>query len=214
MKKFIPIIVVALLIVGGGAFYLINNSQKSEDTTQTSSSENASSNVFNPVNTLSEPFVVSFKTEGEQGGTSANIEYDGKENWRYTSQSADNSTEMIITPSANYMKNGETWFKLPTDSSTAQVFQKDAYQVTDSELKDFQAAVTYRGEEACPAGSCYVWVAKNYKGNDSLEFYIDKKTNRINQLITSTKTGKITIIYDYKPVTITIPTVVSEIPGQ
>lgn len=217
MKKYVPFVAIAVVVIVGAAFFLSQNksdsSTNSSNTTQQASSEKASSKEFNPVNTLREPFVSTMNTEGTQGSTAATIEYDGKENWRYTTKTSESLVEMIVTPSATYMKSNEAWFKLPTDSST-QLFKKDAYEVTDKELKDFQAAVTYKDEVSCPAGSCYLWVAENYQGNDKLEFYIDKSTNRINQLITTTKDGKITIVYTYKPVTITIPTNVTEVPGQ
>jgi len=207
MKKSLMIVVAIVAVVAGGAFVVTRSGDTpTNDSSQTIQSSNQ---TFSPVNTMQQSFVATITTTGGQQNLTTNVEHDGNGNWHYTASVGGQTSEVVSTADAYYTKQGDTWYK----SASSQGFSKDAYEVTPDELASFQSAVSYKGTESCSAGQCHVWEATNYQGNDKLTFYVDVASNRIVRMVSRVGASTTDITYEYKPVTVQIPTNAQELPS-
>jgi len=214
--------VVSGLVVVGGVGYFLTQKDSGSSTNSLSVSkpeatnQEADSTAFNPQNTLQSDFVATVETTGDDtaGAFAIEIEFDADAKvWRYITTSEDGGMEMIVTEDATYTKTDDQWIKLPTSGDSTTGFDRDTYELSDDEIADFQKSAGYKGEASCPAGTCDLWELEGYEGNDKLAFYVDKKTNTVNQLVTTTGATTNTITYTYKDVTIEIPANAQELPS-
>lgn len=214
--------VVGLLVAGGIVFWVVAGGgddsetvNSTESASESAGSEEAASGdgvQFSPLNTVESDFTATVATETDQGNYNGSIEYDSEGFWRYVGSAEGQEAEIIVTPDAYYSNTGGQWIKIPATSNSELGFDLEAYEVTEEELTDFRDILDYKGKADCPAGTCDLWEATEYQGNDMLQFYVDS-SNRINQLVSDSESGKITIVYTYEDVSITVPTDVQEIPG-
>jgi len=215
-KKLILGIVIAAVLIGGGIGFVIvsNEDGESDQSNQTNTTQqSADGTTFNPVATDGLEFAATLTTTTpENVSVTATIQYDtSSKAWQYTATNDGETLEAIYTADAYYIKSGETWLKLPL-SQGAQTFNPDQYDYSGSTLSDLQAKVASQGTAACPAGTCHVWKVEGYEGNSAVTIYVDTATNRISQVVAESAAGTSTIVYDYKDVTVTIPTEVSTVP--
>ncbi len=204
-KKTIAIIVavIAVLAVAGVAIAMnLNNgnsdanNQTGQDTTNNNAANVDPSKEFNPqsLDTLS---YVATSTTTVNGQTSqSTTESDGKGTTKSSSSFGGMTTESYVTGNTVVTcVNGEcSSSTVDTTSEEANSLAQDASQYKDS--------ATNTGTEACPAGTCQVWKATGPAGD--VTYYIDDE-NRISKIVMSSNNAE--TVYEYKDVSITIPTV-------
>ncbi len=208
MKKII-LLVVGVVFTAGVGFGVYSLVYKSSDDSTRTVVGGVSTKKFNPVNSANSQFVATTTIEGGSGPvTSTTVEHDGKDAWLSKTTVNGTTSQALFTKDAYYTNIAGQWFK----SSSVKAFASDSYELTPAKLAEFQAAVKDKGSASCPSGTCELWEAENYKGNDKLSFYV-RSDNKIDQLVTVIKGKTIKIGYEYKPVTITIPTDAKTLPS-
>jgi len=217
-KNLIIAIVAGVLVVGGGAAYFVMRDDSSTETTSASSSvvesQDTDATAFNPVNTTENDFVATFVTQSENGEIiEATARYDAENTtWEYKAIAEGQQVEAIFTPDAIYTNANGQWVKVPSTSGDNIGFNTEDFEINEEDRADFQSNLIYMGEANCPSGTCDHWQAENFQGNDTLSFYLEKQTNRVNQISSVTDGRTITITYSYEDVTIEIPTDFQELP--
>lgn len=201
-KKNIAIIVAiiaVLAIVGIVVALNMNNKDGAADnnaTNQTSNNTADPAKEFSPkdLGTLS---YVSKTTTTVSGQTvESTTESDGKGAAKTSSSYGGMTTESYVTgDTVITCVNGECTKTTvdPADKAAAEVSQ-NASQYKDSAKNT--------GTEACPAGTCQVWKATGDAGD--VTYYIDSD-NRISKIVLGSTGSETT--FDYKAVSITVPTV-------
>lgn len=203
-KKSIAIIVaiIAVLAIVGVVVAINMNNNKDGDTNNTSQTNQASNNAadpakeFNPKSPDSLSYVSTSKTTVSGQTVESTTENDGKGTAKTSSSYGGMTTESYVTgDTVITCVNGEcTKTAVDPADKEAAAFAQNASQYKDS--------ATNAGTEACPAGTCQVWKATGEAGD--VTYYIDSE-NRISKIVLA-QTGSETT-FDYKDVTITVPTV-------
>ncbi|MGH7218571.1 MAG: hypothetical protein ACREGE_03975 [Candidatus Microsaccharimonas sp.] len=205
-KKTIAIIVavIAVLAVAGVAIAINMNNNASDDannqSNQTSNNETPSgvdpSKEFNPqpLNELS--YVATTKTTVSGQTVESTTESDGKGTTKSSSSFGGMTTESYVKGNTVVTcVDGEcSTSTVDTTSEEATSLAQDASQYKDS--------AKHSGTEACPAGTCQVWKASGPAGD--VTYYVDDE-NRISKVVMSDTGAE--MVYEYKDVSITIPTV-------
>ncbi len=218
MKKVVIGILAVILVIGAGVWLVKkkgNNQTAQNQSTQSSQPTSTTTPAsFNPQALDGLEYTATLTTVTPNGGNvSATVEYDKDTNaWHYSGQSDSSSIEAIYATDAYYIKTNGNWMKLPL-TQASQSFNPSQYKYDQASLKDLQGKAQDKGTQNCPAGTCQVWEVSNYQNNDKITFYVDKKTNRISQIVTEAAGGKTTIVYSYKDVTVDIPTNAVSAPG-
>ncbi len=216
MKKVIIAVIIVLLLAGGGFLLLkhnkkSNNSANSTNDSQTSSnsSSNSTSPGFDALSNTGVSYAATITSSANGKTTTSNMEFD-KSNGaiRY---SVGKDTVVIYTKDAYYMCQGSAkCFKYPLKGSSAAGFDPSAYQYSANKLAGLKSSSTDKGTQSCPAGTCHVWGITS--GSYSSEVFVDTNTKRISQVVGTTAVGTSKIVYDYKEVSITIPTNTQSLP--
>ena len=203
-KKTIGIVaavVVVLAIVGIAIALNMNKSGEGDASSKTnqSSSGSTSSNVdpakaFNPqpLETLS--YVATSKTTVNGQTVESTIESDGKGVTKTSSSYGGMTTESYIT--------GDTVVTCVNGECSASTVDANSEQSTAlaQDASKYKDSATHVGAEDCPAGTCQVWKATGPAGD--VTYYLDDK-NRISKIVMA----QAETTYDYKDVSITVPTV-------
>ena len=221
-KNMIIALIVGLVLLAGGAFFIFGGSDDSGEeasvsTNQSSDSSSgdssgSSSDTFNPVNTTQQAFTATVTTTTAEGTFTGEIKHSGDDTWQYRGENNGEEFEAIITPDSFYTYGNGQWFKLPVEQSTELGLDTEDFEVTDEELLEFQSILSSKGDADCPAGTCTLWEAEEYEGNEMLQFYVSNSDNKISKLVSESSDGKIEIVYTYDDVTIKIPANAQELP--
>ncbi len=219
MKKVAIGVIVAIVVIGAVLWVLTsrkdkNTSQNTQSAQSQQQTPSASTDNFNPQPLDNMDFTATLTTTTPNGGSvNASVEYDKDTNaWHYSGQSNGSTIEAIYAPDAYYLKMNESWMKLPL-TQASQSFNPSQYKYDQASLKDFQNKVQNKGTGECPAGTCQIWEITDYQSNDKITFFVDKKTNRISQIVTEAAGGKNTITYSYKDASVQIPENATVAPG-
>lgn len=223
MNKNMKIIVgvVVLALVGGGIYFATQNkddsTNNSENTSQNQSTENQNQSSseqqasFAPLSTKNTAFVATFTTSDPSQQGALVIESDGKGTSRLTVTRNNEKTTTIYTTDAYYLCQGDNCIKYPIASANAG--QNPAqYDYDESDIAAAKNSAKYQGQQSCPAGTCDVWVVTEEDGHTT-SVYVDTKTKRVSQVEAEHDGEKTKIVYEYKAVTINIPTNAQSIPG-
>lgn len=205
MKKQLIILLVLVLVIGGGAaaFLLTKEDEPKSSTTQQSSGD------FSPASIQELDFVATITTEGSNENTQGTLEKDGDKT-RLVSTADNQTSEIINTPDALYTCTNGVCYKFAAQNSESGV-DVSQYHYEDTEISNLRNTAVYKGQKDCASGKCDVWEVKDTPDSVS-ELYLDVNTKRIIQVV-STKEGTTTkITYEYKDVTVDIPTNVQQIP--
>jgi hypothetical protein len=210
----IGIVAAAVIVVGGGAaYFLINNSSNSDsdnDTTSSSMTSDASTGgtpSFSPQTTTGTSFVAKLNGTTDGEAVTATVLYDGKGNSKYTSTSAGATAEVYITEDSYITCQDGMCYEV--NSRASRSIDSDDYTYSAEKNKEFQDIATYVGKDSCPAGTCNVWKVEQ-DGNTTMVYV--GNDNRISKLTAESANSKFTYTYEYKPVTITVPTDVRTLP--
>lgn len=215
MKRSMIIGLVVLLIIGGGTgvYLATRNKDKKTETSNNSSqtSRNADTNSFSPLSTAGVAFEATISSQGSDNSTTtATIKSDGKGNTQYSSGASGQTTEVTITTDAYYSCTAGQCIKYPTGQTGGSGFDPSAYTYTDTQLTGYRSGATHKGKQSCASGTCDTWSVTANGSTSTL--YIDSGTKRITQVetVVDGKTSK--IVYDYKSVSITVPTNATTLP--
>ncbi len=217
MSKNLVMILVALLIVGGGVvgFMVVSqddSSQKTNQSTQDGKMDVETNTVFDAASMADASFVATITTtEGDKTIVGV-MEHDNTTDSTKYSYSIDGQeSTSFFTNDAYYLCQAATSCIKYPNNQIGSSFDPDSYSYSEEDFSEFKQNATHMGVEDCPAGSCDVWKVTK----DSLEtmIYIDTNTKRISQVQGNTANGSVKIVYEFKDVSITLPTNAQEIPN-
>lgn len=215
MKKKLIAVVALVLVLGGGAAVYLSKNNKSDNASssngQSSGASNSTSNQFNAVPTTGS-FKATITTQTDSGQTETVMEHDPDQNiTKVTGTANGQSYTYYYTSDAFYMcQTDDSCMKYASGTNFANVFDPSTYEYDQGQLDAYKNTSIYQGEKDCVAGTCNVWQVTN---SDDYQFtmYVDKATQRISQVESTTGTTKSSIVYDFSPVSITLPTNVTEV---
>lgn len=208
-KKLIALVVLVLVLGGGAAFYFSSN----KDNSSSSNSSGAASNNSNQLNAT--PTTGSYKatitTQADSGQTQTVMEHDPDKNVTKVTGTANGASyTYYYTNDAFYMCQSEdSCMKYASGSSFANAFDPSSYEYDQGQLDTYKNTSLYQGEKSCPAGKCGVWQVTTDAGE--MTMYVDVKTRRVSEVDSTYGTTKSTIVYDFSPVSITLPTNATEV---
>ena len=214
MKSKLIGVILAVVVVGGGAgaFLLTQNSDSdsSKSNSNDSSESQDSSPTFNPKATKNQAFSATLEGTSEGSALNGTLESDGKGTIHFTGTQAGETAEYFATSDGSFIFcQGEECFKSPASQSGVST---DDYEVTEEDIAKYKSKATSLGSESCPSGTCNVWEYNDDDGTKT-KIYIDKKTDYVSQVVGQDGTDTFKIVYDFKDVTITLPTNVQDITG-
>lgn len=210
MKKLVPIVIAVVAVAGVTGFFLTKDSSDSTSGTKKSTSSSA----FDAVATAGQSFRLTISNEGTDGKkTRAVMEADAKTGAvRYKATGTDEAMSFVYTKDAYYMCLAEdNCYKYALGQGSGAAFDPSSYQYDESKLSSFKTSSTALGEEDCPAGRCDVWKITT-NGTDA-KVYIDTKTKRVSQVVSTVNGNISTAAYEYTDVTVAIPANAKEIPA-
>ncbi len=214
MKKFLIIGGVVVIVLGaatGGylVFFLGDNDQQ-DATGQTETTENA----FNPVATEGVPVVATVTTTQDGETQTFVMEFDGNGNSQYEMDSDGQTIRFVTTKDAHYMCNdAQGCFRYPTSDAQQGAVDPGQYEYSQSDIDNFRANATHKGQQSCSTGTCDVWDVSNFQDSGTATVFIDTASKRIVKIESTFNGSTSTIEFDYRDVTIEIPTDAQELPA-
>lgn len=214
--KLITGILVSLLVIGAGAlafnYFNANDAEQSASDTSNQAETTDEGASFNPQGMEGVSFVATINGTTEDGEINATMEHDGQGSTRLEMTQAGRDFELTLTPDAVYSCESETCIRFDTDQASGAAFlDPSEYTYDDEEFDDFRDDANYLGQESCPAGTCDVWEIED--DETIARMYLDTSTSRISQVTSDGPDSEITVVYDYRDVTITPPENVQELPS-
>lgn len=208
-----PVIIGAIVVIllgGGGAAYVLT---KDDDKPPQNTSQNDSNaNAFDAVSTEGLEFTAKITTSGASGTTEATLEHDDQNNTRYVSDIGGMQTEVIYTADAYYSCQAGNCTKFALSQSSSSGVNPGDYTYDESKLAGYRDNSTHKGRQDCPAGTCDVYEVS--VGGTTSTIYIDTDTKRISQVESTISGATSKIVYEYKDVTINVPTNAQTVPTQ
>lgn len=200
-KTIIAIIVavVAVLAIAGIIYAMSMNNSKTSDSVNGTSE--TSSNVdpakeFNPEPLSTLAYVSTTSTTVAGQTVESTTESDGKGTTKTSSSFGGTTTESYVTGTTVITcVNGEC-------TKTQAEAASEEMTATAQDASQYKSTATHTGEEACGSETCQVWKATGPAGE--VMYYVNGE-NRIAK-ISMSGTGA-TTTYEYKSVSITVPTV-------
>lgn len=217
--KLAALLLGAILIIGGGVYFATRSddtSQNAESRQSTQTDENSGSQSegensgmeFAAVANLNEPFTADIMGSTESGDFTGKLEYDGQGNSKFSTTSANGSTEFYFVNDIYISCQAGECFSLP--STGPSPFDIDNYAYSDEDFDKFKESTEYLGRQDCPAGTCDVWQA-NENGLVT-QIFISTQDKRISKVVGTENDIITTITYTFGPVTIEAPADVQESP--
>jgi|GEM_PF-3422203 hypothetical protein len=207
---FVGIIVVTLVVIIG---FLTYSYTKNRESTAESTNPNPPAEIqrqeaalFNPlpINNLSFRATV-IGTEGNNP-VSAILEYDGQTNIQIEFLGGEVSSRYVITATDTYTCEDDSCVRGETNEVALPHFDPQQFIYSESDYDTFRDdKPVYLGQQECPAGSCHTWDVNNTAVRDSYILFIDTDTTRVNQVAINQRETNLTVVYDYRPVTIIPP---------
>ena len=192
--------IIAILAIVGIVIAINMNNDKNDgannQTNQTANSNVDPSKEFNPQPVDSLSYVATSTTTVSGQTIESTTESDGEGTMKTSSTAGGMKSESYIKgDTITTCVNDEcSTSKVDASAEESAAAMQDASQYKDS--------AKHSGTEACPAGTCQVWKATGPAGD--VTYYIDDQ-NRISKITMSGTSTEVT--YEYKDVSITIPTV-------
>ncbi len=215
-------IIIIVVVAGGLATWsLTKKDTKQQDnavqTTQTANSETTAEQSsetpsFDPKATKDRAFVATLE------GTSSNnvvltgtIESDGKGTVHFSGTQAGDSVEYYLDASQAFIfcQEGKC-YRYGANQSGLNIGD---YEVSDEDIAKYKESATYVGTESCTTGTCEVWQYKDEEQTDT-KIYINKNTKLVSEVVGTKDGDTFKVVYEFKDVTVTLPTDVQEITGS
>ena len=215
-KKQIIIAVVVVLLIIGGIFIAKGSSSKDKSSTSKSSSSSNSNNKsdggFNAIANTDQSFVATITSTIGDKSYVATMESDAKTGAvKYVSNAQGENMTFIYTKDTYYMCMSATkCYKYKLGEGSGATFDPSSYKYDSTKLDEYKSTSTSGGTKACKAGTCDVWKVK--AGNYESLILIDQRTKRVSEVQSTTAAGGSTIVYEYKDVSVEIPTTAEEVP--
>ncbi|MCA9337308.1 hypothetical protein KC951_01215 [Candidatus Saccharibacteria bacterium] len=202
---FIVLIVVAVLAVGGVGYYVYQQSQNNETETVTVETTEGTADIDVLVGDNA-PFVATVSGTRDGQTYNATLESNGEGVTQFTSTVDGQQIRAIYTKDAFYSCTGDQCYVMPLDGATQQSFDPSQYEYTAEDVAAWKSTSTYAGQQSCAGGTCDVWQVNDSTDGTTSKIFINTSTRRIAQVEVTTPEGTSSITYEYKPVTIAIPT--------
>jgi hypothetical protein len=209
-------IILAVLVVGGGAGAFImsrdsddsKSSSNNSNTTKEETKTESATPTFSPKATKNQSFSATLEGTSEGDALTGTIESDGKGIIHFTGTQAGETAEYYVTSDGSFIFcQGTQCFK---SSASENSVSPDDYEVTDEDIAKYQSKATFLGSESCPSGTCNVWQYTDDE-NVKTKIYIDKDTDYVSQVVGEDGTDTFKIVYNFKDVSITVPTDVQDL---
>ena len=206
-KKVIILAFAGVLVVGGIAWFVIGRDDTKQsqttntDTPATSSQIATDAAAFNPIATTDVSYEATLTSTKDGKTFTATLKSDGKGNSEFEAEQSGQEFKMVMTKDAFYSCTGGKCYKLTSREGAA--FDPANYQYTTEDINDLRNTATYKGTAACGAATCDVWQVKD--ANSEGTVYIDQASKRIMKAEGVFDGNKGTLIFTYKPVSISIP---------
>ena len=220
-SKNIVIGVAVAALVAGGAYFALgrgDDTSNSDTSTNTSvSTEQASSDApsFSPKSTENISFSATFESEGEKAEDNlvGTLKNDGKGSFQFSATTADSGeVEMYMLSDGSVVScQSGLCFKSPVNTQTD--IDRSDFTLSDDEISKYQSTANYDGTASCPAGTCNVWSYTDEEGALT-KVFVSRDTNLVSKLEASDAASKISMVFTYEDVTITVPANVQEIPTE
>lgn len=210
------LIVIGIVIIGGGIGLSLSKKDSGSSDTGVMQNDAAASNdqaegavpTFNPKATQNESFVATIEGKSKDSTViTGSIESDGKGNIHFKGLQTGESAEYYLAADQAFIFcQGEKCYRYAENESGLNVGD---YEVTDEDIAKYKETAKYIGEESCPEGTCDVW---QYDDNGAdTKIYINKQSKQVSQVIGVKDGETFKVVYEFKDVTVTIPTNVEEI---
>lgn len=216
-KKLIISLVIGLLVIGGGVAVYIAFSDNGAGSSSNESSngtalESNGGRQFSPVPTTGLAFVATMNGTTSKGQSySATIESDGKGSAHYKGETGSSPVEFYSTKDAYIFCSSGSCFKYGSGGTSTANQTPGQYSYSEKDFETFKQIANYTGRESCPAGMCDAWEISQQNGYKTKVLISDG--NRVSQLHTEGPDGNFTITYEYKDVTIKLPSNVKTLPS-
>jgi len=199
--------IIALLLIGAVSVYLakINNKESS-----------ALNRPFTAEANISTPYVATITDTVLNRTHHTTVESDGHGDYNYPSTNDGMPMTTVYTPDGFYQCNSASQLctKYPNDPSISNI-DPGGYSFSSTKINDLKSTAKYNSQQKCPdsRNTCDVWYTTTMY-NTSTYYYVDTANKKIMQTIhygrfsEARDSAKITIkvAYDYKNVTVSIPT--------
>lgn len=201
----IAIVAVSIFALTGG-----DDSKSQQTKTKGSSADPASTsaNEFEAIATKDQSFQAVMTGTRDTTTYTANLEYDGKGNSRYSGTSGGTTFEAFMLGSRYVICSNGTCFEMSQANSPVPV-SEDQYSYSDDNLANFRRNATYKGKQDCPAGTCNAWDVKTTDFTGTI--FVDDE-DRISKVSSKSDKSAFDITYTYQPVTITPPANIQTLP--
>jgi hypothetical protein len=216
VKKVLIIVgVVVLVVASAGAYLLLTNNEATEETTQSTSEETSTvENAFSPVSTEGQSFVATINTTLDGEVNEATLSFDGEGKSEYVATANGQTQRFVYTPDAYYSCNDtQGCFKFNLSDSAGPTVDPEEYQFKEEKAQDFNETANYEGQKSCDVGTCDVWVSNSFENQGKTTIYLDARDKKIVKIESTVDGTTSTITYDYKDVTIEVPTDAEELPA-
>ncbi len=204
MKKIIiGVVAVVVVIAAAGAGYALIKKNNSDTATE----ENQS--AFNPASTEGQAFIATVTaTPRKNKKTVTVMKTDGQGASEYLLNSSTKS-RMVFTKDFYYVCAKNSCSKFSSSASHGFISDPNTYDVSQADINNAQEKAVHEGQQPCPTGNgtCDVWSTEGLSEvGTTAKVYVDSESRRVVQIDAKSEDGVMTkIVYDYKPVTITIP---------
>lgn len=212
MNKIVALVIGGVVVVGGATALIINGGSEDDTNTGSSNSTSQTAAQFSPAKTTNLSFVATTTSTVDGKTTNSVMESDAKTGAiRYKAGAADSGFTFIYTKDAYYMcPESGACFKYALGQGQGAAFDPKTYQYDDAKIADYKTNTKSLGRESCPAGTCEVWQVSG--SGYGAKIYIDNDTKRVSQVISDASGVSSKIVYEYRDVSVEIPTNIQELP--
>lgn len=202
----ILLIIAVVIAVAGVGFYVYQRSRDNAPSANVDEIVLEDGSVLEVASVEGEPFVVTFTSNVDGEVYTLTAMYDGEGNSESTIMADGREVRTITTPDAVYTCTEGQCYKMSINSQDI-IGEEFGIDVSDVEYNNetfdaYRETASYIGRQPCPAGTCDVWEFVYDQLGEQTTLYIDVATRRISEI----RTADTSIVYEYKPVTINIPT--------
>ena len=143
----------------------------------------------------------------ETGKETGSMTFQAPDKTHIVSQTPQGISEIVGTEEATYIKNPgkDSWLKIPKEEGEEKTMDM-RFNLEDLEIAETAGRVVYIGEKPCGSLTCYVYQWEDE--NSQSKMWFDKREFLLRRTEVTGVDGqeKMIMEYDYKNVTVTVPT--------
>jgi len=143
----------------------------------------------------------------ETGKETGSMTFQAPDKTHIVSQTPQGVSEIVGTEEATYIKNPgqNSWLKIPKEEGEEEETDM-RFNLEDLEMAETTGRVVYIGEEACGNLTCYLYQWEDESSQSKMWFDKREFLLRRTEVTGMGDQGKMIMEYDYKNVTVTVPT--------